>query len=121
MQYTNRYPSPLGEILLAGEETGLTGLWFTEHQRYFAQTLDKENNLPVFESAKCWLDCYFTGKEPDFMPPLIFTGTDFQKEVQKILCTIPYGQTMTYGEIAAQMAITMGLKFLHRMPFGKLQ
>lgn len=112
MQYTNHYQSPLGEILLAGDETGLTGLWFVEHQRYFAQTLAREHeekNLPVFETAKLWLDCYFTGKDPDFLPPLHFTGTYFQKEVQKILCTIPYGHTMTYGEIAAQMAKERGI------------
>lgn len=112
MQYTNHYPSPLGEILLAEDETGLAGLWFVEHQRYFAQTLEKEHeekDLPVFESTKRWLDCYFTGNEPDFTPPLTFTGTDFQKEVQRILCTISYGKTMTYGEIAVQMAKKRGI------------
>lgn len=111
MQYTNHYPSPLGEILLAGDEAALTGLWFTDHKRYFARTLDneQEKNTPVFESAKKWLDCYFTVREPDFMPPLTFTGTAFQKEVQKILCTIPYGQTMTYREIAVQIARKRGI------------
>jgi len=107
MQYTNTYHSPLGGILLAGDETGLIGLWFVEHQRFFAQTLDKEHEekgLPLFDSVKNWLDCYFSGKKPDFTPPLHFTGTDFQKEVQRILLAIPYGQTTTYGAIAKQMA-----------------
>lgn len=121
MQYTNHYQSPLGEILLAANETRLTGLWFVEHQRYFAQTLDKEHkekDLPVFDSAKRWLDCYFRGEEPDFTPPITFTGTEFQKEVQKILCTIPYGQTITYGEIAAKMAENRGIERMSARAVG---
>lgn len=121
MQYTDRYQSPLGEILLAADETGLTGLWFVEHQRYFARTLDKENkekDLPLFASVKSWLDCYFTGREPDFMPPVHFVGTDFQREVQQILCTIPYGQTTTYGEIAARMAKKRGIERMSARAVG---
>lgn len=121
MQYTNHYHSPLGEILLAADEAGLTGLWFVEHQKYFAQTLDREHeekDLPLFDSVKRWLDCYFSGKAPDFMPPLHFTGTDFQREVQNILCTIPYGQTTTYGAIAAQMAKRRGLRRMSARAIG---
>lgn len=102
MQYTGKYKSPLGNILLAADEKGLTGLWF-EGQKYFARCLDKEHeekNLPVFRDAKRWLDTYFTGKEPNFKLPLHFTGTSFQNEVWEILYTIPYGKTTTYGEIA---------------------
>lgn len=106
MQYTSRYESPLGGIVLAADEIGLTGLWF-EGQKYFALYLDKENEereLPVFEQAKQWLDIYFSGKEPDFKLPLHFTGSAFQNEVWEILCQIPYGQTTTYGAIAKQIA-----------------
>jgi len=121
MQYTNHYHSPLGEILLAGDGTSLTGLWFVEHQRFVAQTLDKEHeekDLPLFESVKNWLDCYFTGKEPDFMPQLYFTGTDFQKEVQRILLSIPYGETTTYGAIAKQMARQRGIACMSARAIG---
>lgn len=106
MKYISRYSSPLGEILLAADETGLTGLWF-EGQKYFACGLDdepQEKELPVFEKAKEWLDEYFEGKEPDISVPLHFIGTEFQKQVWRLLCSIPYGQTMTYGEIAARLA-----------------
>ena len=106
MQYTSHYRSPIGNILLAADEVGLTGLWF-EGQKYFALYLDKEHEekeIPIFEKAKKWLDIYFAGKEPDFTVPLHFTGTDFQNEVWEILCAIPYGRTMTYGEIAKQVA-----------------
>ena len=92
MQYISHYASPVGNILLAADNTGLTGLWF-EGQKYFALSLDKEHEekeIPLFEEVKQWLDIYFSGKEPDFTVPLHFTGTAFQNEVWKILCTIPY-------------------------------
>ncbi len=110
MQYTSRYKSPLGDILLAADDTGLTGLWF-EGQKYFALYLDNEHEereLPVFDTAKKWLDIYFSGKEPDFKPPLHFTGTDFQNGVWGILYEVPYGQTTTYGDIARQLAAVKG-------------
>ncbi len=106
MQHISHYDSPLGAILLAADDTGLTGLWF-EEQKYFAAGLDdkcEERELPVFETAKRWLDIYFSGNEPDFTPPLNFIGTEFQKEVWEILLTIPYGRTMSYGEIAKRIA-----------------
>ena len=120
MQYTSHYYSPMGDILLAADEIGLTGLWF-EGQKYFALHLEKEHEereIPIFDQAKEWLDVYFSGKEPDFTVPLHFTGTDFQNEVWKILCTIPYGQTMTYGEIAKQIAARNGLPRMSAQAVG---
>ena len=120
MQYISHYTSPLGEILLAANETGLTGLWF-EGQKYFALYLDEEHEekeLPVFEQAKRWLTIYFSGKEPDFQVPLHFTGTEFQNEVWEILYAIPYGQTMTYGQIAAQIAEKRGLQRMSAQAVG---
>ncbi len=120
MQYVNRYQSPIGKILLAADDTGLTGLWF-EGQKYFGLYLDKEHEereLPVFEQAKQWLDVYFSGREPDFKVPLHFIGTDFQKEVWEILYSIPYGQTTTYGEIAKQLAAKRGLEHMSAQAVG---
>ena len=120
MQYTTFYESPIGRMLLAADDTGLTGLWF-EGQKYFARCLDRETEekeLPVFAEAKRWLDIYFSGKEPDFTPPLHFTGTDFQKEVWEILYAIPYGQTMTYGAIADQLAKKRGLSRMSAQAVG---
>ena len=120
MQYTSHYCSPIGNILLAADEVGLTGLWF-EGQKYFALYLDKEHEekeIPIFEKAKEWLDIYFAGKEPDFTVPLHFTGTDFQNEVWEILCAIPYGRTMTYGEIAKQVASKKGLPRMSAQAVG---
>ena len=120
MQYISHYISPLGDILLAADQNCLTGLWF-EGQKYFALHLDKEREekeIPVFEKTKEWLDIYFSGKEPDFTVPLRFIGTDFQKEVWKILCSIPYGQTMTYGEIAGKLAEKRGKKSMSAQAVG---
>ena len=106
MIYTCTYPSPLGNILLAADEVGLTGLWF-ERQKYFANTLPKETisqETPVLIQAKKWLDVYFSGKKPAFTPPLHPAGSAFQQSVWQILLQIPYGQTTTYGEIARQLA-----------------
>ena len=120
MQYISHYQSPVGNILLAADEIGLTGLWF-EGQKYFALYLDKEHEekeLPIFKQTKRWLDVYFSGKEPDFSVPLHFTGTDFQNEVWEILYSIPYGTTMTYGEIAKQIAAKRGLKRMSAQAIG---
>lgn len=110
MQYISHYRSPLGEILLAADETGLTGAWFAG-QKWFARGLDPqaaERPLPLFDTAKRWLDVYFAGQEPGFSVPLHLTGSGFQIRVYQILCTIPYGQTMTYGEIAKRLAAQTG-------------
>lgn len=105
MRYTTTYTSPLGEILLAADDTGLTGLWFMG-AKYFAAGLEpgaEERDLPVFHETKRWLDGYFSGREPDFLPPLHLSGTPFQMAVWKVMGEIPYGKTMTYGEIARRL------------------
>lgn len=111
MQYISRYASPLGEILLAADEAGLTGLWFAG-QKYFARGLDAaaaERETPVIAQAKQWLDGYFAGRAPACTPPLHPAGTPFQRAVWDILRAIPYGQTMTYGAVAAQLAAQRGV------------
>ena len=87
MVYTCRYKSPLGEILLAADEIGLTGLWF-EGEKYFADNLPEEHKsqeTQVLSETKHWLDIYFTGKEPDFFPPLHPMGSIFRQSVWDIL------------------------------------
>ena len=96
---------------MASDGEALTGLWF-DGQKYFALYLDKDNeekDLPIFDMAKKWLDIYFSGKEPNFKLPLKFTGSEFQNEVWEILYSIPYGKTMTYGEIAKRLAARRGI------------
>ncbi len=107
----SRYISPLGKLLLAADKQGLLGIWF-EGQKYFASSLGAEQQEvenAILTQTKQWLDLYFSGKEPHFTPPLHFTGTAFQNEVWELLCSIPYGQTTTYGEIAKRLAAQRGL------------
>ena len=110
MIYIESYRSPLGTITLASDGEALTGLWFNG-QKYFGSTLPQQTGMgdcPVFAQAKRWLDSYFAGAKPDFAPPLRWDATPFRKAVWGILLTIPYGCTMTYGQIAAQLADRMG-------------
>lgn len=105
MDYTHHYDSPLGRITLASDGEALTGLWF-DGQKYFAETLDQEHeekDLPVFCEAERWLDLYFSGQDPGFIPILVLRTTPFRKAVWETLLTIPYGTTATYGEIAERM------------------
>lgn len=106
MVYTCKYKSPLGDILLAADEIGVVGLWF-EGQKYFANILPDEyipQETEILIKAKKWLDVYFSGEEPKFTPPLHPAGSEFRQAVWKLLLQIPYGQTITYGEIAHKMA-----------------
>lgn len=120
MTYIQHYDSPLGGILLAADEIGLTGLWF-DGQKCFARDLSGERveqETPALTEARRWLDIYFTGKEPDFLPPLHPTGSEFRKAVWEILLQIPYGQTTTYGEIARQFAEKQGLARMSAQAVG---
>ena len=100
------YDSPLGGILLAADEIGLTGLWF-DGEKYFADHLPSEHTereTQILVEVKRWLDIYFAGKEPDFLPPLHPIGSAFRQSVWELLLQIPSGKTTTYGEIARQLA-----------------
>lgn len=120
MTYTYHYQSPLGGITLSSNGTELTGLWF-DGQKYFGDTLSKEfeeKSLPIFEQSVRWLDIYFSGKTPDFTPPLCMQTTPFRKAVWEIMLTIPFGKTMTYGEIAERIAKQKGLSKMSAQAVG---
>lgn len=119
-KYTHHYDSPFGGITLASDGEALTGLWF-DGQKYFGATLSEDREqkeLPVFEQADRWLAVYFSGKEPDFTPPLRIETTPFRKAVWDILLTIPYGKTMSYGEIAKRIAEQKGLTGMSAQAVG---
>lgn len=120
MAYICKYMSPLGGIMMASNGEAITGLWF-EGQKYFGDTLPEqyeEKKLPVFEEAKRWLDIYFQGKEPEFTPPLLIETTPFRKAVWEIMLEIPYGKTMTYGEIAGRIAKQKGISKMSAQAVG---
>jgi methylated-DNA-[protein]-cysteine S-methyltransferase len=118
--YTAHYDSPLGGMTMASRGQALTGLWF-DGQKYFGQGLGtdcQEKALPIFDQTTRWLDVYFSGRVPDFMPPLSLNTTAFRKAVCQILLRIPYGKTMTYGEIARQMATQKGIPKMSAQAIG---
>lgn len=109
--YSTKYSSPIGTITLASDEDNLVGLWM-EGQKYYGDTIpDKmvENGeLSIFITVKKWLDRYFTGEKPEISElPLAPTGGEFRKGVWQILCEIPYGEVITYSDIAKKMAAKM--------------
>lgn len=105
MNYVAEYGSPIGKMLLSSDGENLTGLWF-ENQKYFKSTLNdeyEERKIPVLEKAVLWLDGYFKGENPEIDFTLKPKGSDFRQAVWKILSQIPYGERITYGEIAKRI------------------
>ena len=121
MIYTNRYESPLGNILLACDSEGLTGLWFMEGSRYAMRGLSKDavpRETEFFDQAREWLDIYFSGRDPGFLPKIHLTGSPFRIRVGEILCEIPFGQTVTYGWIADRIAKERGKEHMSARAVG---
>ena len=120
MNYISHYDSPLGGITLGSNGEALTGLWFDE-DKYFGDTLGntyETKDLPVFAKAREWLDIYFSGRDPGFTPPLAMLTTPFRKAVWEIMLTIPFGQTMTYGQIAEMIAKQRGIPQMSAQAVG---
>ena len=106
MDFIRHFSSPLGPITLASDGTALTGLWF-DGQRYFGAGLSPdrtEGDLPVLDMAADWLRVYFGGGIPDFTPPLRLTGTPLRQAVWDALLAVPYGETVSYGELAETLS-----------------
>ena len=106
---------------MAGDDEGLSGLWIDGQKhagRVLAGCPHEEKGIPLFRDVSRWLDIYFSGREPGFAIPLHLIGSDFQKDVWEILLTIPYGKTMTYGEIAKQVAAEKGLPHMSAQAVG---
>lgn len=120
--YISHYSSPMGEITMASNGEALTGLWF-DGQKYFADTIDgdvEEQKLSIFRETDRWLDLYFQGQKPDFTPSVAFGAkvSEFRKEVWKILLSIPYGKTLTYGDIAKQISVSKGIERMSAQAVG---
>lgn len=120
MDYIYKYKSPIGSITLASDGNALMGLWF-DGQKYDRDVLlleAEEKELPIFSETCKWLDIYFSGRKPDFTPPILMRTTNFRQKVWKILLTIPYGKTMTYGDIAKKMAVQYGIQKMSAQAVG---
>lgn len=110
MIHLDTYRSPIGEILLAEADGNLIGLWFIG-QKYFPETFSEETcrgETPLLRQVRDWLDRYFAGAQPEISElPLAPRGSEFRQAVWQLLTEIPYGETVTYGQIAAKLAARM--------------
>lgn len=114
MRYTASFTSPVGELLLASDGEFLTGLWLAG-QKYYAAGVDDnavtDHSLPVFDRTKLWLDDYFAGKRPAIDElPLAPQGSRFRQSIWRLLCEIPYGSLITYGQLAKEYEARFGKK-----------
>ena len=114
MKYIHHYESPLGVMTMFSDGESLSGLWFGD----CLENEYEEKILPVFEETVKWLDIYFGGNIPNFTPALSVQITEFRKKVCDIMLTIPYGKTMTYGEIANMIAEQRGMKRMSAQAVG---
>ncbi len=122
MYYSTIFPSPVGTITLASDGSGLAGLWI-EGQKYHGTAICKnmaeDGSLPVFGTVKKWLDRYFAGEKPGISElPLCPAGGEFRQAVWNILCEIPYGKVITYGDIAKRMAAKMNRESMSSQAVG---
>ena len=109
MKFTTTYESPVGSLLLASDGENLTGLWL-EGQKYYGAGLAadavQKDDLPAFDAVREWLDAYFAGKKPGVSAlQIAFVGTEFRRAVWQLLCEIPYGESVTYGELAQKLVV----------------
>ena len=110
MDYISFTDSPLGRMIMSSDGTELTGLWF-EDQRLAAYSIArdrKEAELPIFGQTRRWLDIYYSGRIPDFTPSIKLVGTPFRMSVWERLRGIPYGESVSYGELASSIAEERG-------------
>lgn len=122
MIYTSTYKSPIGNLLIASKDNKLVGLWM-ENQKYYLSNFKEEiveiENLEILVKTKKWLDRYFNGEKPKIneleISPI---GSEFRKNVWEILKNIPYGEVITYNDIAKELAKQKGIKKMSAQAVG---
>lgn len=122
MYYSTTYPSPIGIYTLACDGKNIVGLWLAGQKYHGAGIPGKtaeQNNVPVFNDTKKWLDRYFAGKMPAVSElPLAPIGSKFRQNVWNILRGIPYGKIITYGDIAKKIAAIMDKECMSSQAIG---
>lgn len=122
MYYKTTYTAPVGTLTLASDGDNLAGLWL-EGQKYFggtiSETMIEKDDLAIFQTTKRWLDKYFKKERPAISElPLAPVGGTFRQMVWNILCEIPYGEVITYGDIARKVAKQQNLKSMSSQAVG---
>lgn len=122
MFYKTDYNAPIGRMMIVSDDTRIAGVWL-EGQKYFGGVIGEDllcrDDLPVLQEAKSWLDRYFAGDKPQISElPLAPRGNAFRQAVWQILCAIPYGEVVTYGDIAKEIARQQGVKTMSAQAIG---
>lgn len=120
MFYKKEYNSPLGIIYMQSDGEFLTGLWFEKSKDSFKHMEEsEEKELPIFDLTEQWLDIYFGSDIPNFTPKYkVENLTPFRKQVIDIMNKIPYGETITYNDIAKEIAKNNGIKRMSAQAVG---
>lgn len=122
MIYKKIYKTPkdFSNIIMNSNGEYLTGLWFEGSRDSSKHTIDcEEKELEIFKETERWLDIYFSGKNPDFVPKYkIEKLTPFRKQVIDIMNKIPYGKTITYNDIAKEIANLKGIERMSAQAVG---
>ena len=121
--FQQRYHTPEGfsDLIMYSDGEVLIGLLFenSRDSRKFARGGDTAD-LPAFDQTRKWLDLYFSGQEPDFLPEYeLYGATAFRQEVSEIMREIPYGQTTTYQAIAETIAARRGIRRMSAQAVGQ--
>ncbi len=113
MLYKKLYKSLVGDLLIVFDEEALLGLYLERQKEFEEKLIDneivlideeilsssKEDDYKILKLTETWLDKYFSGEDPDFLPQVKVSGSEFRKDVWDILLKIPYGETRTYKEV----------------------
>ena len=135
MIYYCKYITPknFDNLILVSDGQVLTNLFFENskddvnaYKQFSSADKFDENQkcsecdfLPIFKQTFRWLDIYFSGKQPDFTPPYLTKNlTLFRKKVQNYIIEIPWGKTVTYGDIAKKIATEKGVKKMSAQAVG---
>ena len=121
MLYKGYYTSPLGEMLLIARDNKLISCDFMTAKYYHHQkeTEAKREKVAVLSDTMLWLNQYFNRQIPDFCPDIDLEGTAFQKEVWELLLKIPYGKTVTYKDIAEEIALKRNIMRMSNQAVGQ--
>lgn len=106
MYYHTDYDSPIGKLVIVSDGDGICEVRFYHQKNSFEKTI-RNDDLPIFRITKAWFDDYFKGLNPEINFKLKPNGSEFRLKVWKILTEIPYGRTVTYGQIASEISETM--------------
>ncbi len=119
-KYIYKTPDGFDDMVMNSDGEYLTGLWFIGSKDELKHVTDCTlKDLPIFKETREWLDIYFGGKNPDFMPKYkIHNLTPFRQEVIDIMNSIPFGQTLTYRDISKIIAKNRGLKRMSSQAVG---